>query len=96
VPDYAPSAFAREYGRHVTVTDPAEGFGGLQERLRQHGAELGAPLRPTAAGRLFIPDTDRYRLEVVAAANRKPWARPPARAPLVGSGLAWASNLPNF
>jgi hypothetical protein len=96
VPDYAPSAFEREYGRHVTIAYPAEGFGGLRERLRQHGADLVAPPRPTAAERFFIPDTNRYLLEAVAAANRKPWAQPPGRAPLVGSGLAWASYLPNF
>jgi catechol 2,3-dioxygenase-like lactoylglutathione lyase family enzyme len=71
VPDYGPSPFEGEYGRHVAVSHPAEDFGGLKERLKQQGAELVAPLRATAAERFFFRDLDGYLFEVVAAANRE-------------------------
>ena len=66
VPDFEPSPFEREYGRHVAVAYPAEGFAGLKERLRQHGAELVAPLRPTASERFFFRTPDGYLFEVIA------------------------------
>jgi catechol 2,3-dioxygenase-like lactoylglutathione lyase family enzyme len=67
VPDYAPSPFEREYGRHVAISHPAADFDGLKERLRQQGAELVAPLRPTTTERFFFRDPDGYFFEVVAA-----------------------------
>jgi hypothetical protein len=62
---FLPSAFEREYGRHVAIAYPREGFAALKERLRQHGAELIAPLRPTASERLFFRDLDGYVFEIV-------------------------------
>ena len=54
VPDFEPSAFEREYGRHIAVSYPREGFAGLKDRLKQHGAELIAPLRATPFERFFF------------------------------------------
>jgi catechol 2,3-dioxygenase-like lactoylglutathione lyase family enzyme len=68
VPDYASSAFEGEYGRHIAISYPAEGFGHLKDRLRQHGAELVLPLRQTTVERFFFRDPDGYLFEVVAAA----------------------------
>ena len=33
VPDFEPSGFEREFGRHFAVEYPADGFAGLKERL---------------------------------------------------------------
>src|SRR4051812_178697 len=67
VPDFEPSTFEREYGRHVAVSFPQSGFAALKERLRQHGAEVMAPDRPTPFERFFFRSPDGYFFEVVAA-----------------------------
>jgi catechol 2,3-dioxygenase-like lactoylglutathione lyase family enzyme len=67
VPDFQPSPFEREYGRHVAVTYPRDGFADLKERLRQQGVELVEPLRPTRAERFFFRHPDGYLFEVIAA-----------------------------
>ena len=67
VPDYQPSPFDREYGRHVAVFCPGEGFDGLKERLRREGAELIAPIRETPFERFFFRDLDGYVFEVIVA-----------------------------
>jgi catechol 2,3-dioxygenase-like lactoylglutathione lyase family enzyme len=65
VADFAPSPFEREYGRHVAITYPLEGFAGLKERLRRQGAEVIPPARETAFERFFFRTPDGYVLEVV-------------------------------
>jgi catechol 2,3-dioxygenase-like lactoylglutathione lyase family enzyme len=65
VADFAPSPFEREYGRHVAVAYPREGFAGLKERLGQHGAEVIAPLRETPSERFFFRDPEGYVFEVI-------------------------------
>jgi catechol 2,3-dioxygenase-like lactoylglutathione lyase family enzyme len=69
VPDYAPSMFEREYGRHVAVSHPHEDFAALKERLQQHGARLIAPRRETAFERFFFAEPDGYVFEVVSASR---------------------------
>ena len=71
VRDFEPSPFEREYGRHIALSYPREGFAALQERLRQHGAQLIASDRPTPFERFFFRDPNGYIFEVVDAA-RKP------------------------
>ena len=44
-PDFAPSPFEREYGRHIAVSAPEARFPVLKERLRDHGAEVFAATR---------------------------------------------------
>jgi catechol 2,3-dioxygenase-like lactoylglutathione lyase family enzyme len=65
VADFAPSPFEREYGRHVAVSYPRDGFAALKERLVRHGAELIAPDRPTPFERFFFRDPNGYLFEVV-------------------------------
>ncbi len=65
VADYQPSAFDREYGRHIAVAFPQQEFPALKRRLEQHGARLVAPLRETAFERFFFVDPDGYVFEVV-------------------------------
>jgi catechol 2,3-dioxygenase-like lactoylglutathione lyase family enzyme len=66
VPDFEPSPFEREYGRHIAVTYPHDGFVGLKERLRQQGAQLVEPLRETPVERFFFRDPNGYLFEVIA------------------------------
>lgn len=67
LPDFEPSPFEREYGRHIAVAFPQAGFPQLRERLEEHGAELIAPTRPTSFERFFFRDPNGYVFEVVAA-----------------------------
>jgi len=65
VADFKPSAFEREFGRHIAVTFPQDGFAALKERLVRHGAELIAPARATPFERFFFRDPNGYIFEVV-------------------------------
>jgi catechol 2,3-dioxygenase-like lactoylglutathione lyase family enzyme len=67
LPDFAPSPFEREYGRHVALSHPLADFPALKQRLREHGAELIAPDRPTPFERFFFRDPNGYVFEVVPA-----------------------------
>lgn len=67
VPEFAPSPFEREYGRHVAVAFPASGFADLQARLTRLGGEVIAPLRETPFARFFFRDPNGYVFEVVDA-----------------------------
>jgi catechol 2,3-dioxygenase-like lactoylglutathione lyase family enzyme len=71
VPDFAPSDFEREFGRHFAVEYPADGFAELKERLAKCGAELIDSIRETPFERFFFRDPNGYVFEVVDA-NRTP------------------------
>lgn len=67
VEGFSVSPFEREFGRHVAVFYPREGFVALRERLVQHGAELIEPLRATPFARLFFREpVNGYVFEVIA------------------------------
>lgn len=59
------SPFESEYGRHVAITYPLEGFAELKTRLRQAGAQVFAAERPTPFERFFFSDPNGYVFEVV-------------------------------
>lgn len=65
IPDFAPSAFEREYGRHIAVTYPKDGFDELRQRLREHGAEIIPPIRATPFTRFFFREPNGYIFEVI-------------------------------
>jgi catechol 2,3-dioxygenase-like lactoylglutathione lyase family enzyme len=65
VPDFSPSPFEREYGRHLAVRYPLDAFEALKRRLRDRGAEVIAAERPTPFQRFFFRDPDGYVFEVV-------------------------------
>src|SRR5262245_12602133 len=65
LPDFAPSPFEREYGRHLAISHPAEDFAALKERLRARGATPVAPEREPQAERFFFRDPNGYLIEVV-------------------------------
>jgi catechol 2,3-dioxygenase-like lactoylglutathione lyase family enzyme len=69
---FTPSGFELEFGRHVAVYHPAADFPALKQRLVEAGAEIVAPLRPTAFERFFFREpVNGYFFEVIDA-DRKP------------------------
>ena len=66
LPDFAPSPFEREYGRHFAVFHPLSEFPGLKQRLRDAGVEPIGPIPETPYERFFFRDLNGYMFEVVA------------------------------
>lgn len=67
VPDFEPSPFEREFGRHIAIEYPANGFPDLKDRLLKHGAKIIDPIRETPFERFFFCDPNGYVFEVVDA-----------------------------
>lgn len=64
-PDFEPSAFEAEYGRHIAVFFPGSGFADLKQRLAEAGAELIDAKRPTPFERFFFREPNGYVFEVI-------------------------------
>jgi catechol 2,3-dioxygenase-like lactoylglutathione lyase family enzyme len=71
-PEFEPSPFEREFGRHVAVTVPLAGFPALCERLAARGAALIEPIRDTPFRRFFFCDPDGYVFEVIEEGHDEP------------------------
>lgn len=71
-PEFEPSRFEREFGRHIAVTFPQAEFPRLTERLLSHGAELIEPLRETPFVRFFFRDPNGYVFEIVEERHEEP------------------------
>jgi len=67
VPDFEPSPFEAEFGRHMAFAVPLAEFDGLKRRLLEHGAAVIAPVRETPFARFFFRDPNGYVFEIVAA-----------------------------
>ena len=66
VEEFEVSPFEREFGRHVAIFFPRPRFEELQQRLRQHGAEVIAPLRAAPFERFFFREpVNGYFFEVI-------------------------------
>jgi catechol 2,3-dioxygenase-like lactoylglutathione lyase family enzyme len=65
VPDFEPSPFEREYGRHIAVSVPRSAFASLKARLAARGATLIEPERETPFARFFFRDPNGYIFEVL-------------------------------
>jgi catechol 2,3-dioxygenase-like lactoylglutathione lyase family enzyme len=65
VAGFEPSSFEAEFGRHVAVAFPRNEFDGLKQRLKDLGAALIEPERPTPFVRFFFRCPDGYVFEVV-------------------------------
>ncbi|GAC1475187.1 MAG: hypothetical protein NVSMB9_27100 [Isosphaeraceae bacterium] len=63
--DFTPSTFEGEFGRHLAVTYPRAEFQGLQDRLREQGAEIIPPQRSSPRERFFFQAPDGYIFEIV-------------------------------
>ena len=60
----------QEIGRHVALVYPLQEFAGLKDRLRQRGAEIFAPLRPTPFERFFFREpVNGYVFEIIDLAR---------------------------
>ena len=71
-PEFEPSPFERECGRHVAVTVPLDRFPALRERLAARGATLIEPIRDTPFRRFFFRDPDGYVFEVIEEGRDEP------------------------
>ncbi len=65
VPEFQPSPFEQEYGRHIALSLPRAAFPTLKERLIAHGAKVIEPLRDTPFDRFFFRDPNGYLFEVL-------------------------------
>ena len=60
------SPFENEFGRHVAVFYPLDGFEPLKARLESEGAEIFPPVRPTPFERFFFREpVNGYVFEVI-------------------------------
>jgi catechol 2,3-dioxygenase-like lactoylglutathione lyase family enzyme len=71
-PEFEPSPFEKEFGRHIAVSFPLAEFPALQERLIARGATLIDPIRETPFRRFFFRDPDGYVFEVVEEDRDEP------------------------
>ena len=71
-PQFEPSPFEKEFGRHIAVAIPLAEFPALQERLIARSATLIDPIRDTPFQRFFFRDPDGYVFEVVDADRDEP------------------------
>jgi catechol 2,3-dioxygenase-like lactoylglutathione lyase family enzyme len=71
-PEFEPSPFEREFGRHIALTSALADFPQLKERLQAQGAKLIEPLRETPFHRFFFRDPDGYMFEVVEEKHDEP------------------------
>jgi catechol 2,3-dioxygenase-like lactoylglutathione lyase family enzyme len=71
-PEFEPSQFEREFGRHIAVTKALADFPRLKERLKAQGATLIEPLRETPFARFFFRDPNGYVFEVVEEDHEEP------------------------
>ena len=65
VPDFEPSPFEHEFGRHFAITWPRADTPGLKERLVTRGADLIDPLRDGPVERFFFKEPNGYVFEVI-------------------------------
>jgi catechol 2,3-dioxygenase-like lactoylglutathione lyase family enzyme len=72
LPEFEPSPFEREFGRHMAITWPRKEFPELKKRLVERGATLIEPLRETPFGRFFFRDPNGYVFEVVEEEHDEP------------------------
>ena len=71
-PDFEPSPFEMEFGRHIAVTCARAEFPRLKARLQTCGATLIDPIRETPFERFFFRDWNGYVFEVVEENREEP------------------------
>lgn len=65
VPDFQPSQFEDEFGRHVALSVTDAELDEVRAKLIEQGAEIIPPQRDTPHRRLFFRDPDGYIIEVI-------------------------------
>jgi catechol 2,3-dioxygenase-like lactoylglutathione lyase family enzyme len=71
-PEFEPSRFEREFGRHIAIAWPHARFPELKARLEAQGATLIEPIRETPFARFFFRDPNGYVFEVVEEEHDEP------------------------
>jgi catechol 2,3-dioxygenase-like lactoylglutathione lyase family enzyme len=71
-PEFEPSPFEKEFGRHIAVTCALAEFPQLKARLTASGATLIEPIRETPFARFFFRDSNGYVFEVVEENHDEP------------------------
>jgi catechol 2,3-dioxygenase-like lactoylglutathione lyase family enzyme len=71
-PEFEPSPFEKEFGRHIAVTVALAEFPRLKERLQARGATVIDPIRETPFVRFFFRDPNGYVFEVVEEDHDEP------------------------
>jgi catechol 2,3-dioxygenase-like lactoylglutathione lyase family enzyme len=71
-PEFEPSRFEKEFGRHIALTSAITDFPRLKERLQAQGATLIEPIRETPFVRFFFRDPNGYVFEVVEEDHDEP------------------------
>ncbi len=71
-PEFEPSRFEKEFGRHIAITFALAEFPILKDRLQARGATLIEPLRETPFVRFFFRDPNGYVFEVVEENHDEP------------------------
>ena len=71
-PEFQPSRFEQEFGRHIAVTFTRAEFPRLKARLKGLGASLIDPVRETPFERFFFRDPNGYVFEVVDEQHDEP------------------------
>ena len=71
-PDFEPSRFEKEFGRHIAVTFDLAEFPQLKRPLAGAGATLIEPIRETPFVRFFFRDPNGYVFEVVEENHDEP------------------------
>ena len=71
VGNFEASAFEGEFGRHIAVFHPLDGFHALKSRLVALGADIIEPLRATDFERFFVREpVNGYVFEVIDQGHR--------------------------
>lgn len=65
IPDFQPSRFEAEFGRHFALFHPASDFPTLKERIAQAGGQFIDPMRDTPFERFFFKDPNGYVFEII-------------------------------
>jgi len=65
IPDYEPSPFEAEFGRHCAFFYPGGEFPALKQRLVASGATIVDAIRPTPFERFFFRDLNGYYFEII-------------------------------
>jgi len=73
LPKFKGSPEDQEYGRHIAIRYPADGFAQLKERISERGGVLIPPSRETPFERFFFRDPNGVCFEVIDS-NAKPEA----------------------
>ena len=72
VPDFEPSPFEREFGRHLAILRSTADIQTIRQRLQQRNCPTIDPIRPTPHERFFFREPAGYMIEVINSDQFQP------------------------